>query len=452
MHRTLSWLTIFIVAAVILAGCANSPARKLLDPLTPTSQPAAAPTNAPATTAPPTDVPATTVPATDVPATATSVPPTAAPATKVPPSPTVAAANSAIEGALKDVIQKANDQQVEAFTKHDPTAMKSTATSGYYAKLLQINQDLESGGVAAIKLVKLEWGPITVKSPTSAEATTIETWQTSFNDGTTDESADRNIYSLVVENGAWHIADDVHPDSAGANPAPGAVDPNTDPTAPSAAIGPGQSRNWSGYAATGGKFTSVTGTWTVPKPTASSVQTTAATWVGIGGTRTHDLIQAGTEETTSTGGQVRYNAWVELLPASSQRVPLRVAAGDSVTVSITQQTTGTWLINMVDNTTGQKYETTKQYNSSLSSAEWVEEAPSGGRRVLPLENFGTVHVTAGSAVKDGKKSSLTQLGAKSISMIDGSGHVIATPSAIASDGGSFDVTRTGAQSPTLPRF
>lgn len=214
-----------------------------------------------------------------------------------------------------------------------------------------------------------------------------------------------------------------------------------------------QSPVWSGYYVTGSGFTEVTGTWIIPRPTASSVQTMAATWVGIGGTSSRDLIQAGTIERVSTGGQVLYYAWVELFPAASVRVPLWVDAGDLVTVTIAQQTIGTWLISIVNQTTGLSYETTQQYNSSLSSAEWVEEAPSDELwAVIPLENFGSVHFTDGSAVKNGRKSSLTQLGAKPISMIDGYGHILASPSFISDDGGSFDVIRTGPRAPIMHRF
>jgi hypothetical protein len=286
--------------------------------------------------------------------------------------------------------------------------------------------------------------------------TTIETWRTSYDDGTTDESRDRNVYTLVNEGGVWRIAEDVHPDVGVGNPStvtsPGVDGKSPPPPAASAPLGPGESRNWSGYAATGGKFTTVTGTWTVPKPIPGSVTTTAATWVGIGGAQSHDLIQAGTEESTSTRGQVRYNAWIETLPDVSHRVSLQVNAGDSVTVTIAQQSAGTWLITMLNNTTKQKFETTQQYDSSMSSAEWVEEAPSGGRRVLPLENFGSIHFTASSAVKDGKRLSVAQLAAKSIAMVDGAGRLLASPSAIGTDGSSFSITRNGAPSSALPRF
>ena len=111
-------------------------------------------------------------------------------------------------------------------------------------------------------------------------------------------------------------------------------------------------------------------------------------------------------------------------------------------MSITQQAKGEWLIDLKDNTTGQDYQTTKQYDSSLSSAEWVEEAPSGRRQVLPLEDFGTVSFSGGTAIKNGKKVTIAEASGKSISMIDRSGQVIATPSKLASDGSSFSVTRS----------
>ena len=56
---------------------------------------------------------------------------------------------------------------------------------------------------------------------------------------------------------------------------------------------------------------------------------------------------------------------------------------------------------LANNTTGQTYDTTQTYTSSHSSAEWVEEAPSGGRGgVLPLDNFGTIQFTVDKANQD----------------------------------------------------
>ena len=131
-----------------------------------------------------------------------------------------------------------------------------------------------------------------------------------------------------------------------------------------------------------------------------------------------------------------------MLPATPTTVPLTVRPGDSVTVSITQQAGGDWLVVLKDNTTGQTYQKTVQYNSSLSSAEWVEEAPSSGRRVITLDNFGSIQFSAASAVEDGKTVSLTGANAQPISMIDSFGDVLAAPSAISADGSSFSVTQS----------
>ncbi|MGA8296249.1 MAG: G1 family glutamic endopeptidase [Acidimicrobiales bacterium] len=67
------------------------------------------------------------------------------------------------------------------------------------------------------------------------------------------------------------------------------------------------STNWSGYAATSSTpYTSVSGQWTVPTVTGPNGSYSAA-WVGIDGYSNSDLIQTGTEQDYSNGGQ--YSAW-----------------------------------------------------------------------------------------------------------------------------------------------
>ena len=373
----------------------------------------------------------------------TSIAPASTPVT----TPSSTAAGNADQKAIQAVIQRANDEQQQAFASRNDSVMRDTATSDYYAKLLQTNQDLVQGGVSSIKLVKLEWGPLTVRGATAAEATTYETWQTVFRDGTTEQDRERNVYSLVQQNGGWKIQDDAHPDSELDQPGgnPGSGSSGRSPSPPQAVVParPGQSHNWSGYAATGGTFTAVTGTWTVPKPTTDGNLASGATWVGIGGVRYRDLIQAGTEETVAGNGRARYDAWIEMLPRSSRTVPLTVNPGDSVTVSIANQGTDQWLVTLKNNTTGKSYQQTEQYSSSESSAEWVEEAPSGGRRVLTLENFGTVQFTGASAVENGKSVDLAKSGARPISMIDNTGSVIAQPSKLDATGNGFSVNFSG---------
>ena len=110
---------------------------------------------------------------------------------------------------------------------------------------------------------------------------------TTFSDSTTIQSTDTNVYTLVQQNGGWVVQDDQQPNASGtpsngqqpsSQPAPGVPgEPapavpgqpaSPAPVAPVAPISPssqGTSHNWSGYAATGGSYTSVTGTWTVPQ-------------------------------------------------------------------------------------------------------------------------------------------------------------------------------------------
>lgn len=206
------------------------------------------------------------------------------------------------------------------------------------------------------------------------------------------------------------------------------------------------SNNWAGYVATGGTFTSVSGSWIVPQVNATGTSSDA-TWVGIGGTTSRDLIQTGTRAVVNSNGQVSYQAWYETLPANSRRIPLTINPGDSITASIAQQSANQWAISLRDITTGQNYQANVTYASSLSSAEWIEEMPVLGRSFIPLDNFGSVQFSALSTVKDGTALTPAQANAQSIVMVNHSGQALAQPSALGSDGASFTVTRT-ASTPT----
>jgi hypothetical protein len=344
--------------------------------------------------------------------------------------------------AVKDVVERANQAQVQAYARNDPMLMRATSTESYYQELLQIHQSLVGSGAQSIDLVNLDWLDVAVNG-TTAQASTSETWRTTYTDGSTEESTDRNDYTLVLQSGAWRISRDVQPTTRVINPGTGTPPSVTQPGTPATVTS--SSSNWSGYAASGGTFTSVTGSWTVPTVAATSAGADA-TWVGIGGLTSSDLIQAGTQAMVDGSGTVEYSAWIEMLPASSRTIPLTVTAGDSVTVTITQQSGNDWLIAMKNNTTGGTYNITVQYSSSNSSAEWVQEAPSIGRGLVPLDLFGTVQFTGASAVRDGRTMSASGLGAKAITMINGQGQAVAQPSTIAGDGSSFTVTRTDAPS------
>jgi hypothetical protein len=422
--------------------------------------------------------------------------------TATPSTSTATAATDPAVQAIQQVIQRGDEEQAQAIASNNSSVMADTSTPDFYQQQVATNQDLLANGVSAIKLVNIEWGPVSVTG-TSATATAWETWTTSYSDGTSEQSRDRNVYTLVQDNGTWKVSADDHPDDVQASAPGSGVAPNAPGTGignPGAAANPGgqgtgnpngrgfpggpsanpggtgnpstgrgnpstgtgnpaptrptqprvprgaqdTSQNWSGYSATGGTFTAVNGTWTVPQFTPDSPAGADAAWVGIGGVNTRDLIQAGTQQTVSGTGSTQYQAWVETLPQASHPVPLEVHSGDSVTVSISlvPQTQNQWLVAFKNNTTGQTYQVTETYASSMSSAEWIQEAPSAARgRQIPLDNFGTIEFSQGSAVKDGQTVSIAGAGAQAVTMLGRGGQRLATPSSLGSDGASFSVTR-----------
>lgn len=341
---------------------------------------------------------------------------------------------------VRAVINLANQEQQQAFAQDNPTLMRGTATAAYYAQLVAIDSQLRSSGVTSIQLRSTTFGQVTLQTST-AQATTTETWQAKFSNGSSATNTSVNDYNLVLVGGSWKIRSDTQPRTN----IPPSASPGTTPTAsPSpggtpASVG-NSSRNWAGYVASSGTFTGISGTWTIPTVSAATAGTDA-TWAGIGGATTSDLIQAGTQATVNNG-VVQYSAWVETLPQASQTVPVTVNAGDSVTVTITQTSSGVWNISIQDATSGGSYTGTVNYTSSLSSAEWIEEAPSSGRGVVLLDQFGTVQFTNASTLLNQRTVSAGAAGATSVTMINNSGVQIATPSPLGAGGASFSVTRT----------
>src|SRR5215208_4274892 len=102
--------------------------------------------------------------------------------------------------AIQQVIQRSNEQQAQAIAARDPSLMNDGVTSEHYQELVQINRGLLRAGVSGIQLVDLEWGPIAVDG-SRATATTFETWTTTYGDGATERSRDRNDYGLVLDAG-----------------------------------------------------------------------------------------------------------------------------------------------------------------------------------------------------------------------------------------------------------
>jgi hypothetical protein len=341
--------------------------------------------------------------------------------------------------AVQAVITGNQQNRVQAVVTGDPSKMSSTATASYYRQMVQVSELLASFGVTSLAPTQLTWGPISVDGNT-ATVTTAETWHYAFKNGDAAETVATHVYTLVQQGGVWLIGADRRVEVAG----PGAT---TTVPAPALLVGQNTSDNWSGYFATGGgTYTSVSGSWIVPQPvTPTGSIGWGATWVGIGGVAGTDLIQAGTGASVVLG-RARFEAWIETLPQVSQPVPLAVAPGDSVTVSIDEQGagSGSWQISISNNTTGQSYQTSASYTSTESSAEWIEEAPTGAAGVLPLDNFQSVDFSIAATTVNGQNLNPAQASAQPLTMLDDSNQPLAEPSSLGSDGAAFTVTRTSA--------
>jgi hypothetical protein len=206
------------------------------------------------------------------------------------------------------------------------------------------------------------------------------------------------------------------------------------------------SLNWSGYAVTPGSgITAVSSTFIVPS--AGLVPPGfAATWAGIGGYNTSDLIQAGTAEQSAPDNPLvgpQYYAWYELLPNSETQLTncsgdpnCTVRPGDSISVNVGNVSGNTWSISVSDSGKW-SWSQNVSYSSSESSAEWILEAPTLVAQTL-LAPVGTVHFgptstyTAGGATHTIAQGNPTQIDL-------GTGVVNeATPSALGADGQSFN--------------
>jgi len=317
--------------------------------------------------------------------------------------------------------------------------MADSATPEFVDQLDSTNGDLRAIGVTNIQIIHIDWQSIAIIDKT-ATAIDFETWSSDMADGTTLESTDENDYRLVLQGGVWKVESVFQP---GDSPGGGSrTDPDVTPGSQSAPD-TDTSTNWAGYAATGGRYTAVSRAWKLVPPSGATTAGESSTWVGIGGFESDDLIQAGTEERTSSSGKLDFNAWIEMLPDPPHTVPLVVGANDTVTVAITEQSPNRWQVVLTNTTSGKDYRQTLEYTSSHSSAEWIEEAPSTARgRVLPLDNFGTVTGSGASTVKDGKSQTIAAAGGIPITMVSARDVALAVPSSLAPAGDSFSVTRS----------
>lgn len=211
--------------------------------------------------------------------------------------------------------------------------------------------------------------------------------------------------------------------------------------------GPTTSSNWAGYAVTGGPFTSVSASWKQPAVTCAAGETSYSSfWVGLDGDTSNTVEQIGTDSDCLNGAPTYY-AWYELYPKSSAELAVPVAAGDSVSASVSTDGSGTFTLTIDVNGSSDTV-TGRIPHASLSSAEVIAEAPSsnhGPNGELGLSDFGTVSFTG--ATVDGQ--SLGQQSPDEITMVQG-GTTIAQPTAI-SRSGDFQIDWKAASGPPPAR-
>jgi len=195
------------------------------------------------------------------------------------------------------------------------------------------------------------------------------------------------------------------------------------------------SQNWSGFVASGGKFTSVSGSWTVPAVDCSSTPNgVAAMWVGIDGAGSKTVEQTGTFSACDQGN-TQYAAWYEAFPASSILLPNPVGPGDTMTATVTNTAPNTFSLVLTNNSRNWTSTNVIQVRGRLASAEAIAEAPSVHGQIVPLANFGTVSFS-NVTVNGSPLSSARQV--MPVTMQSLTGVVKSVPSALS--GGSFSVS------------
>jgi hypothetical protein len=132
----------------------------------------------------------------------------------------------------------------------------------------------------------------------------------------------------------------------------------------------------------------------------------SSTWIGIDGDNNGTVLQIGTEGDNSCClFPPQYYAWYELFPANPVSIPNPVSPGDLMEAviaprggvgTVTPGSPATWTMTLTNLTKGWQFAIDQTYTGMLSSAEWIEEAPSTCSNnnttctPLPLANYGSV--------------------------------------------------------------
>jgi hypothetical protein len=147
---------------------------------------------------------------------------------------------------------------------------------------------------------------------------------------------------------------------------------------------------WGGYADTGARFTSISGSWTVPALNCSATPNSSVSpWIGIDGWSSDTVEQIGFDQDCENG-VAGYYPWVEMYPADSIYFSETIKAGDQITASVSVSGTS-WTLTEKDTTRGWSKTYHESGNDALSSAEAIVEDLGDG--IQPVANFGSITFT-----------------------------------------------------------
>jgi Peptidase A4 family len=207
-------------------------------------------------------------------------------------------------------------------------------------------------------------------------------------------------------------------------------------------IGHSNSLNWSGYASINSTFSDVRGTWIQPTATCNGKSTYSSFWVGLDGYNSSTVEQLGTEADCSHGKPVYY-AWWEMFPNASHTISFfTVTPGVSYTAEVRSDGGDDFTLTLSGGVnTPFTLTTVLGAEPSLSSAEWIAEAPSmcaKSCRELPLTDFGTVNFSGAAA--NGGAINNSAWSFDPLTMATSGGTVKAAPSSLNPTGSGFSVT------------
>lgn len=211
-----------------------------------------------------------------------------------------------------------------------------------------------------------------------------------------------------------------------------------------------ESLNWAGYAVTGstGSVTKVTGSWIQPAVKCTSSSTYAAFWDGIDGYGS-DTVEQGGSLAYCVGGSAYYYAWYEFYPAASVGIPsITVHPGDKISVTVTYSKSASDFSIKVQDGSQSYTKTGTVIGAERRSAECIAERPEVGSTLAHLADFASAEFGADhtatigcGATVSGTTASLGSFATvTAINMVDTSGKLLSTTSALSSDRSSFTET------------